>query len=78
MQQLKPLDENNTPSNTKNTETMFSPKDLHAASKSGGQTEISIEIKVMTLIEKTIQNLSVYNEKSKTWLNTDQTHLEIS
>ena len=75
IQQLKQLKEKNTLSNTENAEKTQRSK---ATSKSGGKTEISAEIiKVTTLIEETIQTLSVYNEKLKTCLNTDQTHLEI-
>ena len=78
IQQLKQLKEKNTLSNTENAEKTQRSKNLQAASKSGGKTEISTEIiKVTTLIEETIQTLSVYNEKLKTWINTDQTHLEI-
>ena len=78
IQQLKQLKEKNTLSNTENAEKTHRSKNLQAASKSGGKTEISTEIiKVTTLIEETIQTLSVYNEKLKTCLNTDQTHLEI-
>ena len=77
-QQLKQLKEKNTLSNTENAEKTQRSKNLQATSKSGGKTEISAEIiKVTTLIEETIQTLSVYNEKLKTCLNTDQTHLEI-
>ena len=78
IQQLKQLKEKNNLSNTENAEKTQRSKNLQAASKSGGKTEISTEIiKVTTLIEETIQTLSVYNEKLKTWINTDQTHLEI-
>ena len=80
IQQLKRTKYNkkNTLSNTENAEKTQRSKNLQAASKSGGKTEISTEIiKVTTLIEETIQTLSVYNEKLKTWINTDQTHLEI-
>ena len=71
--------ENNPSSNTGNAETTHKPKNIHAAFKSGGQTEISSErLKVMTFIEQTMQTLSVYNKKLKTCLNTDQTHLKIS
>ena len=55
IQQLKQLKQNNTPSNTENAETTHRPKNVHAVSKSGGQTEISTEItKVMTFIEQTM------------------------
>ena len=58
IQQLKQLQENNTRSNTENAE-----KNVHAASKSGGQTKINTEItKVMTFIEQTMQSLPVYND----------------
>ena len=66
----------NTPSNTENAETTHRSKNVHAASKSGDQTEINTEItKVMTFIEQTMKTLSVYNEKLKTCLNTDKIKL---
>ena len=78
IQQLKQSKENTTPSNIENKETTHKPKNLHTASKSGGQTEINTEIiKVMSFIEQTMQTLSGYNEKLRTCLNTNQTHLEI-
>ena len=44
----------------------------------GAKQKTNTEItKVMSSIEQTIQTLSVYNEKLKAYLNTDQTHLEI-
>ena len=42
------------------------PRNIHAASKTGGQTESNAEIiKLMTFIEQTIQTVPVYNEKFK-------------
>ena len=78
IRQLKQSKKNNTLSDTQNAETTRTSKNVHAASKSGGQTEINTKItKVMTFIEQTMQTLSVYNEKLKTCLNTDQIHLEV-
>ena len=69
---------NDTSSNTETAETTRRPKNVHATSKSGGQTEINTEItKIITFIEQTMQTLSVYNEKLKASLKTDQTYLEI-
>ena len=63
IQQIKQLKESNTPSYTENAETTHMTKSLDAASKSAGQTKISIEItKVMTFIKQTMQTLSVFNE----------------
>ena len=69
---------NNTPNNNNNVETTHRLKYVHTVSKSGSQTEISTEkTKVTIFIKETMQTLSVCNEKLKTCLNTNQTHLEM-
>ena len=64
IRRLKQSKKNNTSSDTGNVETTHRPKNVHVASKLGGQTEINTEItKRMTFIEQAMQTLSLYNEK---------------
>ena len=56
IQQLNQVKENSTPSNTSNVETTHRPGNVHVASKSRSQTEIT---KLITFIEQTLQTLQL-------------------
>ena len=78
IQKLKQSKTNNILNKLKTQKQHTSKKNVYTASKSGGQREINVEIsKGMTFIKQTMQTLSVYNEKLKICLNTDQTQLKI-